>query len=291
MQTGFLTSNKVKYFLAARKERLQIVDARREEEYLSGHMPGAISMAWEDWCAAPPPQAGITLAKPGYWGVLADPVTCEFADRLSAAGLNSEDPILVYGNGSGTKGREGRVAWMLLYLGAARVYLLRDGWQGWLKSGGLIALEPGCPQRRVFTLNLKENRRITLPQLKSMANKAPVPVMVDTRSHLEFQGYDYDYQPRKGRLPGSRLLPYDHMFDSQGSYLSRKQYLKWLPSEVLDAGSLIAYCEVGVRASSFALMHEVYTGRVVPVFDGSVMEWSFYGKLPVLSDVNGIGVF
>lgn len=291
MQAAFLTSDRVRYFLAARKQRLQIVDARRDEEYRAGHMPGAISLLWEDWCESPPPEAGFTLSQPGYWGVLADPVAHKFAGRLSAAGLNSKDPILVYGDGSRTKGREGRIAWMLLYLGATRVYLLRDGWQGWLKSGGLISRQPPRAKAELFKLNLNQKRRITLPQLKSLADINRTPTMVDTRSQLEFQGYDYDYQPRKGRLPGSNLLVYDQIFDQKGNYLRRKDYLNLLPCEILNSGSLIAYCEVGVRASSFALMHEIYTGRIVPVFDGSVMEWSFYGKLPVLSDVNGITVF
>jgi len=43
----------------------------------------------------------------------------------------------------------------------------------------------------------------------------------------------------------------------------------------------VTYCEVGVRASLTALLHEVYTGEVVGVFDGSLIEWALHADLPV----------
>lgn len=42
----------------------------------------------------------------------------------------------------------------------------------------------------------------------------------------------------------------------------------------------MTYCEVGVRASTYALLLEAYTGRVLPVYDGS--EISGEKALPLL---------
>ncbi len=41
----------------------------------------------------------------------------------------------------------------------------------------------------------------------------------------------------------------------------------------------VSYCEVGVRASTFSLLHEIYIGEIIPVYDASVME----GVAPVTS--------
>jgi 3-mercaptopyruvate sulfurtransferase SseA len=36
-----------------------------------------------------------------------------------------------------------------------------------------------------------------------------------------------------------------------------------------------------VRASLAALLHEVHTGEVVGVFDGSLIEWALHADLPI----------
>lgn len=65
-------------------------------------------------------------------------------------------------------------------------------------------------------------------------------------------------------------------------FLDKEAYRELLPETVLQARSLVAYCEVGVRSCVFALLHEIYTGQVVANFDGSVMEWSLDPTLPMV---------
>ena len=50
------------------------------------------------------------------------------------------------------------------------------------------------------------------------------------------------------------------------------------------AGRLVACCEVGVRSCLFALLHEIYTGRIIANFDGSIMEWALDTQLPMERD-------
>src|SRR5262249_10227295 len=109
-----------------------------------------------------------------------------------------------------------------------------------------------------------------------------VPCMVDTRSAPEFRGDCYQYIPRPGRLPASVLFDYEDLFQPDGTFVSRQQYLLLAPDEIVSGRRFLVYCEVGVRSATFALVHEAYTGQVVPVFDGSLMEWSLAPELPVL---------
>ena len=51
---------------------------------------------------------------------------------------------------------------------------------------------------------------------------------------------------------------------------------------LLDGG-IEARAECG---GTFALLHEIYTGTVVTVFDGSPMGWSLQKDLPVISGVD-----
>ncbi len=263
--------------------RIQFVDARTKDEFLQGHIPGAVLLEWEDWCEAAPSSAGAQIAQPGYWGKLADPVQSEAARRLSRCGLDSSLPIVVYADGIPSKGRDGRIAWMLLYFGAAQVSLLDGGWAAWCAHVGAITAEATILPPGNFALHQREERRITLDQLTNELTGGGVS-LIDTRCVAEYVGDCYDYQPRKGHLPNSRLFPFQDYYDADGNSFTTGQNYRAKLARVgpeLDGGNLISYCEVGVRAGTMALLHEIYTGQIVRVYDGSIMEWSHHRDLPM----------
>ena len=120
--------------------------------------------------------------------------------------------------------------------------------------------------------------------LRSWHRDGELPLLLDTRSSSEFRGFAFRYMPRMGRIPGSLLLPFEHLYDRDGSFVRAERYHTLLPEPLRQARPSLAYCEVGVRASTAALLHELYTGRVLPVYDGSLMEWAFHAELPVAHD-------
>lgn len=121
-----------------------ILDARPYSRYFVGHIPGAVWMGWESWCDTPPRHAASMLAQPGYWGVLRDDTMETLAERLGRFGVSENRPIVVYADGPRSKGREARIAWMLLYWALPSVSLLNGGWSAWLRQGGDV--ETVAPQ-------------------------------------------------------------------------------------------------------------------------------------------------
>jgi thiosulfate/3-mercaptopyruvate sulfurtransferase len=259
-----------------------LVDARTQAEYDFGHMPGAIHLAWEEWCAPAPPHAGEILAQPGYWGVLAETSPEVLGDKLAARGISSNRPLVVYAGGSRSRGRDGRIAWMLAYVGAREVYLLDGGLPAWLDRGGQTTTEPTRVGSATFHIDMQPHRRIDLHHLRRVLSGASPPVLVDTRSTEEYVGNADEYLPRRGHLPGALSLPFTELHDDDDCFLSREAYLDRLPEPARERSDIVAYCEVGVRAGTFALLHEVYTGQAVSVFDGSLMEWSLDRGLPLV---------
>jgi thiosulfate/3-mercaptopyruvate sulfurtransferase len=258
-----------------------ILDARSHSEYVAGHIPGAVWMSWEEWCEKAPPHAGRTLAQAGYWGVLNERMVRSLPESLDQVGLREERPVVVYADGPISKGREGRIAWMLLYWGLSPVFLLNGGWQAWLEEGGSSDVTPSTLKRGLFPIRLQEQRRIQLPQLRQDVQRKTMPLLIDVRSRAEFTGQRNAYQPRMGRLPGAVHMPFTDVFDEAGYFVTKNVYLQRLPSPIQNADRCVAYCEVGVRSALFALLHEVYTGQVVANFDGSVMEWALDRTLPM----------
>jgi thiosulfate/3-mercaptopyruvate sulfurtransferase len=170
---------------------------------------------------------------------------------------------------------------MLLYLGASDVYLLDGGWSGWLAQRGEVQVGTETAEHGHFTVRFQPERRRTLRTLRARFRTGTIPVLVDARSRAEFDGEIQEYLPRRGHLVGACLLPFADLFEPDGRYVARERYLKMLPPEVRQAGNLVAYCEVGVRAALLAMLHEAYTDQVVPVYDGSVMEWALAPDLPM----------
>lgn len=252
-----------------------VIDARPEPEYLRGHIPGAVRISWEDWCECAPSAAPPILHEPGYWGKLANSQEQLFEKKLSDAGIKQHLPIVVYADSANSKGREGRVAWMFLYFGASEVFMLNGGWNAWVNACGPVQLGNRAPcSAGDFRIALDEERRVTHDQV-FRNQSGQTPLMIDTRTTAEFDGDCYDYQPVKGRLPNAILFPFTSLFSPDGSFITKELYLKIVPSDILTATDKISYCEVGVRASTFSLLHEIYTGEIIPVYDGSIMEWGW----------------
>jgi thiosulfate/3-mercaptopyruvate sulfurtransferase len=247
--------------LKERGRDVAVIDARRPNEYAAGHIEGAHFIGWEDWCRQAPGHLPQILHQPGYWGTLDEDRCGQMAAHLSALGVSRDTLIVVYANGIESRGREGRVAWMLLYLGAENVCLLDGGLPAWQQRRLPVTQTP--PPLAIaagdFQLNIQEKRRLRHGQLKALDKTGQLPLLIDTRSESEYIGRSFPYMPRLGRIPGAVLLPFCD--------------LQVMPPEMGLGREMLAYCEVGVRAGLAVFLHEVYTGVAVPVYDGSMMEW------------------
>lgn len=264
---------------------VQIIDARPRSDYDAGHIPGAIRMGWEEWCGPAPVSKESILRRQGYWGVLRDKSPDWYAERLTSRGLRSQDPIVVYADGVRSRGREGRIAWMLLYFGAVDVSLLDGGWEAWLHGGGGMERTHAKPPRGRFAVSLQLTRRWTLADITNQRQIVSRTRFVDTRSAEEFAGEIPACQSFRGHIPDADLLPFTTLFDESGRYTDQARFVQAFPSSEQHIDAIVAYCEVGVRASLFALLHEAHTGRLVSVFDGSAAEWALRSGLPLRTGV------
>jgi thiosulfate/3-mercaptopyruvate sulfurtransferase len=258
---------------------VQFVDARPKNEFDAGHIPGALWIGWEEWCGPAPVSKDSILRQPGYWGVLQDKPSGWYEERLNSLRLSSHDPIVIYADGPRSRGREGRIAWMLLYLGAAAVLLLDGGWQAWLQMGGEVERAYAKLLRGRFSASFQKERRWTLAQITDQQGAGPH--FVDTRSVEEFAGEVPACESFRGHIPGAVCFPFTTLFDANGKYTEQESFVRALRCALRQTDDIVAYCEVGVRASLFALLHEAYTGRLVSVFDGSAAEWALNSGLPL----------
>ncbi len=94
-------------------EKTIVIDARPAFQYSMAHIPGAISLRWEDFTEPIPEQSGV-LQKDLF----------AIARRLARLGISPESQVVVVGAGLQGGGEEWRLAWMLRYLGVVDVRAL-----------------------------------------------------------------------------------------------------------------------------------------------------------------------
>lgn len=87
-----------------------VIDARPQFEFSMVHVPHSVNMRWSDFTDPQPENRGVLLTDLGA-----------IARRLATAGLQPSSHVVVVGKGLGGHGEEGRIAWMLGYLGFSNV--------------------------------------------------------------------------------------------------------------------------------------------------------------------------
>ena len=119
---------------------VRVVDARSDEDYAGGHIPGAVHLN------------GFTLG-----GVRPGPEMPEpeaFAHLVGALGIDESTPVVVYD--AGRSQMAGMVAWTFLYYGHPDVRYLDGGLAKWTAEGlpmssDAPAHEPDCYSSRSAT--------------------------------------------------------------------------------------------------------------------------------------------
>ncbi len=258
---------------------LVVLDARPSRDFRAGHVPGSVRIDWRDFSESRPGVASYLFGAPAKWGLLAAD-RASLRDRLRALGLSASRPVVVVGDPLGW-GEEGRVAWMLLYLGHPEVALLDGGFPAW-KTDNPGRIEKGAsrpPLPGDFEPVPLPDRRIRLDALRAALALGEV-TLLDARTAEEFAGKREQGQKRGGRIPGARLVPAAALRSADGRYVDGEALVK-LAGPLRPGAPVVTYCTGGVRSALLAVLLEVRLGVVAANYDGSLWEWGARDDLPL----------
>ena len=184
---------------------VRVVDARTDEEYVGGHIPGAVHIG------------GFTLG-----GIRPDPEMPEpeaFARLVGALGIDEHTPVVVYDAGERSQ-MAGMTAWTFLYYGHPDMRYLDGGLAKWTGEGLPLSSDAPAHEQRTFSAHPVEGVYCTLDQAKASVGDGGA-VFWDTRSLGEFEGTTEGFNPppRLGHLPGAIHLDYRELFDADSGTL------------------------------------------------------------------------
>ena len=257
------------------REDLVIIDVRGEGAYTS-HSPGAVHSSWHEYSD---PQA---TAK----GLL-DPDVARLEKRLQALGINHSSDVVVYSNPFDNWGDEGRMFWMLQYLGHKSVKVLDGGWPKWTAEHRPYEHEPIRPKPGNFKASVQPSVMIDKQELKKLV-KSPRrdTVIVDARSVEEYAGKEIDGLPRPGHIPSAVNIPWN-------GFLRQDATVKPLPAlrEMFHAFGMnerqevITYCLGGLRSAWVYFLLKLAGYERVRNYPGSWWEWSRDFAAPAEKDM------
>ncbi len=257
------------------REDLVILDVRGRAAY-SSHIPGAVHSTWHEYSD---PSA---VAK----GVL-DPDLGRIEQRIRSLGINQSSDVVIYCNPFDNWGDEGRMFWMLTYLGHSSVRILDGGWVKWTGEQRPIEHEAIRPKLGDFTVTANPEIIVNKEWLKTLLKKPHLDtVILDARSVEEYAGKEIDGLPRAGHIPSAINIPWNRFLQPNATVKPPEQVREIFEDHGLrDNQEIMTYCLGGVRAAwVFCLLRYVGFPRV-KVYPGSWWEWSRDFAAPAEKDV------
>ena len=245
---------------------VRVVDMR-QSGYDAGHVPGAVYLS--------PVAIRDAKAAPTFL-----PAPAAFEAMMATLGISDSTRVVVYDERGGIYAA--RLWWILNYFGHPNVALMNGGWVTWTAEHRESSEVTPAPAGARFTAKPQPKWIATATDVVGAINKPGVKI-VDARTAGEIEGKDLRNIRRGGFVPSSVSVYWEDLLDAQQKTFKSADDLKKIYEErgILPSQEVIAYCQVGMRASVdlFAL-HLIGYDKLRNYY-GAWEEWGNRDDLPL----------
>jgi len=242
-------------------------DARAE--FVEAHVPGAVFF---DIDAIADPRTSLSHMLPR---------AAEFSRSVGRLGIGDRDRVIVYDSRGVVSAA--RVWWTFRAFGHDAVAVLDGGLPRWRAEGRPVESGSAAPKPRRFTARLRRSLVRDLAGMRRNLTTRKAQVL-DARSRGRFAGTEPEPRAglRAGHIPRSLNLPYDELYQKDGTLLPPDALRQKFEASGLDLDKpVVTSCGSGITASVLALGLYAIGRPDVAVYDGSWTEWGGDGDTPI----------
>lgn len=245
----------------------QYVGAR--DEYLQGHIPGAVYIDWTTDIVDPDDDVEAQVAPP-----------VRFAATMERLGIGDEHLIVAYDSHPASQFAT-RLWWALNYYGHSRVVVLNGGLPTWIREGRTLETAVPTYAPATFTAVAQPQWRATAEDVLASIGKAGVQI-VDARDEGQYSGKVARGHGRPGHIPGAVNLPREELIDpATGKFFDNETLKKsFAAAQIEPEQHVVAYCNGGVAATSVLFSLAMLGYPTLTNYDGSWNEWGSRADLP-----------
>lgn len=248
-----------------------VVDCRDLDDYLKGHIPGAISLGKQCGKALRDPTSRILDTK-------------KYEELLGKVGIGNNSHVVFYHNDIKDLTDATVGFWVLEYLGHDKVHVLNGGLDAWRKSGQRLDDKPVKKDPATFKVKVVKNRYASTNEILKIARGQEKGVqLVDSRTAKEYKGEDIR-SLRGGHVPNTTVnIPHlDTLPKVKDPKTDKMVEIAYLDPEVaakafekLDKNKrTVAYCQTGTRSTLTYLQMRALGFKNPANWDDS---WRVYG--------------
>jgi len=245
---------------------VRIVDMR-QSGFGDGHVPGAVALS--------PVAIRDAKAPPTFL-----PTPEAFEAMMATLGISNTTRVVVYDERGGIYAA--RLWWILNYFGHTNVALMNGGWLKWSAEHRETTKETTSVPVARFTAKPQPTWVATASDVVAAIDRPGIRI-IDARTQGEIDGKDLRGIKRGGFIKSSTPVYWEDLLDAQAKTFKPADEIKKLYEDrgILPSQEVIAYCQVGMRASVdlFAL-HLIGYDKLRNYY-GAWEEWGNRDDLPI----------